>query len=58
MESKSDLLLILSVLEDNLHDLSMWSVYNGDEYSEAIEVIRSALSLIKKDVTEDYDKTF
>lgn len=45
----NDIALILQVLENDIEDLAEWSVYNGDKYIEAVEILRKTLELLKKE---------
>lgn len=58
MESKAQLLLILSVLEDNIMELEEWSAENEEEYMELILAMQKIAKLIKTDATEGHDKKF
>ena len=44
--------LTIQVLKDNLDDLSKWSVYNEDKYSEEVSALEKHIKHIEKDLKE------
>ena len=36
------------ILQDELHDVSVWSVYNDDKLNEEINKVKSALTELKE----------
>jgi hypothetical protein len=40
--------LTIQVLKDNIHDLSLWSVYNEDKYNEEVSALEKHIKHIEE----------
>ena len=50
--TKDYLVLVIKILKDNIHDLSLWSVYNADKYNEEVSALEKHIGHIEKDLKE------